>query len=335
MHLAYSKDFTVLFLVILNSRGVAQYQEVGFVKIGIIGLGDIAQKAYLPVISSKEGVELVLCSRNASILDKLSKKYRIPNTVRSIDELMDSGIDAAFVHTATEVHVELAEKLLLNGINVYVDKPIAYSYDDALNLEALSHRTKKILMVGFNRRFAPMYRNLKDHGKANLIVMQKNRVSQPGNAREIIFDDFIHVVDTLRYLMDCTITDIKVSASQRDNKLYNIVLQLFSDTCTATGIMNRDSGVSEEIVEYMVPGKKIIVKDLVSTVCLAENSENLLKFKDWDTTLYKRGFYSIIEHFLNCVENNLKPNPSIQDSLLTHKICESIVKDLAKASEIK
>lgn len=33
-------------------------------RIGIIGLGDIAQKAYLPVLSKKEGIELVLCTRN-------------------------------------------------------------------------------------------------------------------------------------------------------------------------------------------------------------------------------------------------------------------------------
>jgi virulence factor len=301
-----------------------------FMKIGIIGLGDIAQKAYLPIISAKENLELVLCSRNTTTLKNVSNKYRIPCCVHSIDELMDTGVDAAFVHTSTEVHVEIVEKLLLNGINVYVDKPIAYSYDEALRLENLSHRTKKILMVGFNRRFAPMYRKLKEHGNADLIIMQKNRISHPGNAREIIFDDFILVVDTLRYLMDCPITDIKVSSNQRDNKLYNIVLQLFSETCSSIGLMNRDSGASEEIVEYMVPGKKIIVKDLVSTVSIEENSENLLKFKDWDTTLYKRGFYSIVEHFINCVEHNLKPNPSIQDSLITHKICERIVKDLAK-----
>ncbi|WP_243145997.1 hypothetical protein [Clostridium chromiireducens] len=46
-------------------------------KIGIIGLGDIAKKAYLPVLSEKEGIELVLCTRNTDTLNRLSKKYRI------------------------------------------------------------------------------------------------------------------------------------------------------------------------------------------------------------------------------------------------------------------
>jgi virulence factor len=94
--------------------------------------------------------------------------------------------------------------------------------------------------------------------------------------------------------------------------------------------MNRDSGIGEEIVEYMTPGKKIVVKDLTSTIILEANNERILKFNDWDTTLYKRGFYSIIEHFLQCVLNNETPNHLIQDSLLTHKICEKIVRNLSE-----
>jgi virulence factor len=298
-------------------------------KIGIIGLGNIAQKAYLPVISASEVVELVLCSRNTSTLEMLSKKYRIPNIAHSIDELMDTGIDAAFVHAATEVHVELAEKLLLNGINVYMDKPIAYSYDEALKLEALAKRTKKLLMIGFNRRYAPMYKNLKDMGNPNIVIMEKNRVSLPADARMLIFDDFIHVVDTLRFLMGGAITDIHVNSLVKNNKLYNIVLQLSGKNCTAIGIMNRDGGAGEEIVEYMTPGKKCVVKDLASTIISETNNESIIKFNDWDTTLYKRGFYSIIEHFLQCVLNNETPNHSIQDSLLTHKLCERIITDLS------
>ena len=39
-------------------------------RIGIIGLGDIAQKAYLPVLNEKEGIELVLCTRNKEKLER-------------------------------------------------------------------------------------------------------------------------------------------------------------------------------------------------------------------------------------------------------------------------
>ena len=65
-------------------------------KIGIIGLGDIAQKAYLPVLAEKEGIELVLCTRNKQTLDRLGHKYRINDTVQTVDELLEkNGLYAA------------------------------------------------------------------------------------------------------------------------------------------------------------------------------------------------------------------------------------------------
>ena len=58
-------------------------------KIGIIGLGDIAQKGYLPVLTEKENIELILCTRNINTLKKLSEKYRIKQYVQTVDELIE------------------------------------------------------------------------------------------------------------------------------------------------------------------------------------------------------------------------------------------------------
>jgi len=79
-------------------------------KIGIIGLGDIAQKGYLPVLTEKENIELILCTRNVKTLKKLSEKYRIKQYVQTVDELIEKNIDAAFIITATEAHFKNAEK---------------------------------------------------------------------------------------------------------------------------------------------------------------------------------------------------------------------------------
>ena len=150
-------------------------------KIGIIGLGDIAQKAYLPVLTEKENVELILCTRNMDTLNKLSKKYRITQCVQTIDELIEKNIEAAFISTATEAHFKIAEKLLKNGINVYIDKPISLDFNESKKLVALAEEKGLIAMVGFNRRFAPMIKELKEHGKADIIIMQKNRFQFPDN----------------------------------------------------------------------------------------------------------------------------------------------------------
>ncbi|ERI91008.1 oxidoreductase, NAD-binding domain protein [Clostridiales bacterium oral taxon 876 str. F0540] len=295
-------------------------------KIGVIGLGDIAQKAYLPVLSEKEGIELVLCTRNKDTLEKLSKKYRINDMVSAADELIDKGIDAAFVSTATNAHYETAKKLLENGINTYIDKPISMNFNETQEIVKLAKKNRLIAMTGFNRRFIPMVKELRNKGKASIIIMQKNRFASPDYTRRFVVEDFIHVVDTLRYLMNTEIKDVKVEYIKNGDLLNSLVIQLIGESCIAIGIMVRNGGVTEEIIEYTTGQQKYIVNNLVETTHYHNKDVCMSKFGDWEPTLFKRGFYQITDHFIECVKNNEIPNPSIEDSLITHEICERIVK---------
>lgn len=303
-------------------------------KIGIVGLGDIAKKSYLPVLSKKEDIELVLCTRNQDTLNRLAKKYRIKETTSTVSELIEKGIDAAFVSAATEGHFEVAEKLIKNGINTYIDKPISLNFEETKKIASLAKESGKIVMVGFNRRFIPMVKELKEHGKANIIVMQKNRFNSPDYTRRFVVEDFIHVVDTLRFLMDTEVKDLTIRFLKRGNNLDNLVIQLVGDECTAIGIMNRNGGVTEEIIEYMTSKDKYVVNNLVETIHFHNNEINKTKFGEWDPTLFKRGFYQITDYFIDCVKNNITPDPSIEDSLITHEICEKIVTFIEGESSI-
>jgi virulence factor len=297
-------------------------------KIGIIGLGDIAKKAYLPVLSEQEGIELVLCTRNAETLYQLADKYRISETAGTVEELLEKGIDAAIVSTATEAHFEIAQKLLLHDIHVYIDKPVSMNFEETQKIVSLAKEKGKIAMVGFNRRFIPRVRELKEHGRANLILMQKNRFSSPDAVRRFVVEDFIHVVDTLRFLMDEPVKDVTVQSKGSAGRLDHLIVQLIGENSTAVGIMNRNGGVTEETIEYSTSHDKYVVNALVETVHYHDKSIQVTKFGDWEPTLYKRGFYQLIGHFLDTVRQNKTPDPSIEDSLITHQICEKIVKQI-------
>ena len=299
-------------------------------RIGIIGLGNICEKAYLPVITAIEGIEIVFCTRNKERLNSLSKKYRINEAVSTIDELINMNIDAAFVHTATESHIEIIEKLLNNNIHVYVDKPISYSYEDSIRVSNLAKEVNKILMVGFNRRFAPMYSNLKNYGTPSVIKLEKNRVNSPKDPVVFVLDDFIHVIDTLRFLMDEEIESINVNGLKRDGLIYNVVVTMTSKNTTCIAMMNRDSGANEEELEYTSSGKKVIVRNLIDSKVLIKNVEENKSFKDWDTILYRRGFENIINEFINSVKLGVQATPTIEDALKTHKICDEILNKINK-----
>lgn len=297
-------------------------------RIGIIGLGNIAQKAYLPVILNNKEVTPVLCTRNTETLKALSEKYRVKETTRSVDELLSLRIDAAFIHSSTESHFAIAEKLLKHDIPVFVDKPLAYSYNKALELVELAENRGVCLFTGFNRRFAPLYSALKSDFSSGITIMQKNRVFLPEDARRFIFDDFIHVVDTIRFLSPELSKDISVHNYNKDGKLLHVTVQFSGENYTAFGIMNHNGGINEEILEVMKNGEKHVVNNLNSKTLLSNNEEKHTKFNDWDTVLYRRGFEQMIRHFLSVVQEKEFSRVTAQDALLTHWYCEEIVRKI-------
>ena len=298
-------------------------------KIGIIGLGDIASKAYLPVMSTQEGLEIHLLSRNENRLQEIAGKYRIANMHQNLDSLIQSGIKGAFVHTATLAHFEVVKALLEQDIHVFVDKPVTLDYPSVKVLVDLAESKNLLLMVGFNRRYAPVYQKLKELPEPSMIIMQKNRQSLPCELRTFIFDDFIHVVDTLRYLFPYPIDQLLATGMNKNGMLYQVVIQfLSSNGATAIGIMNRDGGTTEEKLEIFCPGEKRVVVNVSELFVQKDGHVNRIGSSDWEPTLRKRGFEQMIGDFLQALQGGTSPRVSARDALKTHEMCERIVEML-------
>ncbi|MBF2597230.1 Gfo/Idh/MocA family protein [Listeria welshimeri] len=297
-------------------------------KVAVVGLGGIAQKAYLPVFAEMENIEVHLYTRNAQKLKHLSEKYRFDHYHQSINSMIESGINAAFVHSSTASHPEVIRTFLSHNIPVYVDKPIADNLEEVEELTCLAAEKNTILMTGFNRRYAPNYQELKALSDTNMIVMQKNRVAQAGEARTFIYDDFIHVIDTIRFLLDAKIDQVNVFPVWQKELLSSITVQISAGDKVATAIMNRDSGVNEERLAVMTPGAKYEVENVTETHIYEGTTERFERFGDWETTLYKRGFVPIIQAFLTAVRNGEKAPISEEDALQTHQLAEQILLQL-------
>ena len=129
-------------------------------RVGIVGLGGIAQKVYLPILSQATHWELVgAYTPNQQKNCLLCQQYRIV-AFFSLDELA-ANCDVVFIHSSTNTHYDIAEHLLRKGLHVYIDKPLADRLDQAEALVALAEKQQRTLMVGFNRRFAPFYQTIK------------------------------------------------------------------------------------------------------------------------------------------------------------------------------
>ncbi|MFD9372517.1 Gfo/Idh/MocA family protein [Streptomyces sp. NPDC060020] len=293
-------------------------------KVGCIGLGDIAQKAYLPVLTTRPEIELYLQTRTPATLERVGEIHHVPAARRhtDLDALLAEGLDAAFVHASTPAHPEIVTRLLRAGVPTYVDKPLAYELADSVRLVELAEERRVSLAVGFNRRHAPGYAQCADHPR-ELIIMQKNRVGLPEDPRTLVLDDFIHVVDTLRFLLPGEAEHVDVRAVVREGLMHQVVLQLAGDGFTALGIMNRLSGSTEEILEVSGRDTKRQVVNLAEVID-HKGQPTVRRRGDWVSVARQRGIEQVVDHFLEAVETGR--TLSARDALLTHQLCELVVK---------
>lgn len=291
-------------------------------RILMIGLGSIAHTAYLPALGLRNDIELHFATRNPAVLAATGAAYRTANLYPDLTEALEAArFDAAFVHVATSAHAFVVERLLQEEIPVFVDKPLANSHDEAARIVAAAERARCPLMVGFNRRYAPDYIRLREIPHDSLF-MYKHRRQEPASPRDTVFDDFIHVVDTLRFLSPAEVSRITIETSVSDGNLLSIVLVLTSAEHKAVGIMNRSAGLDEERLEVIGRGGRQAVLNLSETIRY-DGAEIRTRRGDWTSVSAQRGFEAMCADFLKAARER-RPVAS-RDILETHRICEMIV----------
>lgn len=296
-------------------------------KIALVGLGDIAQKAWLPIVCQHSEITPILCTRNPQVLEKLAAQYRVSETYDNYDKLIQSKPDAIMIHSATVSHFELAQASIKAGIATLVDKPISDNLQMVAELVNLAHQHQVILYTGFNRRFAPLLAPIKQVPLRHL-RWQKNRHDLPGDIRSFIYDDFIHVLDSLLYYADFPAIEVEqldIQFQMKQQQLAAIYLRINTEHTLLEGSMNRLAGATFERIEAFAENQHWQIDDLRQGQHSALGTTTAIGFSDWQSTLYKRGFESLLADWLTLVKTGKQPSVDLDRLLTSHHICEYIV----------
>jgi virulence factor len=301
-------------------------------RVGVVGLGGIAQKAYLPILTQAADWTLVGgFSPNQQKAQPVCDSYRMACFSR-LDSLAQQ-CDAVFVHSSTASHFQVIETLLHQGVHVYVDKPLAETLEQGERLIALAEKQGKALMVGFNRRFAPLYRQLKAQmSRPASIRMDKHRADSvgPNDVRFTLLDDYLHVVDTALWLAGGE--EKLLSGSLRANEagalLYAEHHFACGDTLVTTS-MHRRGGSQRESVQAVTDGAVYQLNDMRQW--LREDPQGMLEqpAPGWQTTLAQRGFEGAIRHFLDSVSNQSAPETGGEQAIAAQRVIERLLRDNA------
>lgn len=296
-------------------------------RIGVVGLGGIAQKAWLPVLSAATDWTLQAAwSPGREKAQRVCETYRIP-LADSLAHLA-SQCDAVFVHSSTATHYAVVSELLNAGVHVCVDKPLAEKLSDAVRLIELADKKKLTLMVGFNRRFAPLYQEL----KANLadgasLRMDKHRTNSvgPNDLRFTLLDDYLHVVDTALWLAggNPQLSGGLLQTTEQGEMLY--AEHHFSlPQMQITTSMHRRAGSQREWVQAVTDGGLIDITDMRDWREERGAGVIVRPASGWQTTLEQRGFAGCARHFIECVQNQTVPQTAGEQAIAAQRIVEKL-----------
>jgi predicted dehydrogenase/threonine dehydrogenase-like Zn-dependent dehydrogenase len=135
------------------------------VRVGFIGAGNYATSMLLPHLRDNTSVELVSVATTKSLSGvNAQRKFGFAAITTSVETVLDDDtLDAVFIVTRHHSHARLVCEALKRGLAVFVEKPLALTEDQLVEiLDTVQESGNDRVMVGFNRRFAPLFTDLQE-----------------------------------------------------------------------------------------------------------------------------------------------------------------------------
>ena len=130
----------------------------------VIGAGNFATRVLLPILKQRNVRLRTIASAGGPSGAIAGAAFDAERITADVDDIVaDSSIETVFVLTRHDSHASLVLRALEAGKHVFVEKPLALSEEDLDRIERVARDTDRLLMVGFNRRFAPFSREVASH----------------------------------------------------------------------------------------------------------------------------------------------------------------------------
>ncbi|MFK0004860.1 Gfo/Idh/MocA family protein [Paenarthrobacter sp. NPDC090522] len=301
-------------------------------RVGVIGAGNIATIAQLPTLVQRDDVELAALVSRREDPSSLVRRWGFNAAYKTVEEMLAAQeLDAVFVLTPRSEHAHAVQLCLSRDVDVFCEKPLAPATDEAERLADLADTRGRILMVDFNRRYAPVYTAGRDafgDNGATFCVAQKNR---PGSEYRATFENAIHMVDLLRWYCGGEPEHVAAHAAGEDPWEEDGLAATIRFSTGNTGVLMaaRTAGAWNEKLDAYGNGKTVEVRapETVSTTINGVTTSRELSAEayGWATATDTLGFSAAVHHFLDRVADRAQPLTSGREAVRTQRLLDQIL----------
>lgn len=246
--------------------------------IGIVGAGNYVTAQVLPALKQHKFHIAAIASEKGLSAALAAKKYGIPTATSDHTSILNNpDITTVIIATRHDTHARLATEALLAGKNVFVEKPLALTVDELDQISLVSAQSRNMLMVGYNRRFAPIAAKTKSLLLPNCplnIVMTVNAGVLPKQhwLNDIdasggrIIGEACHFIDLCSYFTGSEVTAVVANAmdSQSGKAAENVsILLQYADGSNATihYFSNGSTKFEKEHIQIFQAGHVLIIEN--------------------------------------------------------------------------
>jgi len=252
--------------------------------VGVLGAGGFAMSTLLPALKSIHGVRLVgVCAANGSHAHHAAEKFGFEYCATDEERIInDPNVNTIVVATRHHLHATQVLAVLAAGKNVFCEKPLCLSEIELAEIvHACSTRIPSrdpFLMVGFNRRFAPMAVKMKTfldkipeplvlHYRVNAGPLARDHwVNDPEQGGGRILGEVCHFVDFLSFMAGALPIEVQarnVSSTVLDPGDSGVILLRFANGSQGmvSYLANGDRSYSKERVEVFGGGAVAVLED--------------------------------------------------------------------------
>ena len=183
-------------------------------KIGVVGAGHLG-KHHIKHLSNHKGVDFVgVFDTNEDSLKNICDEFSV-KPLQSLEELI-SLCEAVNIVTPTNTHFDIARKFLNQKKDVFIEKPLTNTVEEALSLINLAKTNECIVQVGHIERFNPTINKLKKLvDNPHYIEIERLAPFQArGTEVPVVLDLMVHDIDLILEMVNSPLESIQASGAK-------------------------------------------------------------------------------------------------------------------------